>query len=328
MNKCHGCGTILQISDPNKEGYTKKIDNALCERCFRIKHYSDYKLVMKNNNDFIDILKNIGKTNSLVVLVVDLFNIPKMLDELDKYLNNRILLVLTKRDVLPLSIYDDNLLKYFDDCHLNIIDKVIISSTKNYHFDELISKIRKYQTSASVYVVGFTNAGKSTMINRLMADYTDYDSVITTSMLPSTTINTIDIKVDDTLTLIDTPGLLDDSSMMNIVDVSILKNIIPSKEIKPITYQIKDHQIIYIKDLLYVDCLNNNSLTFYVANTLDVERSFKEKNIDGLILHQVTTNDNEDIVINGLGFIKVVKKDTFKIYTLPNVDVYVRKALI
>ena len=283
---------------------------------------------MKNNNDFIDILKNIGKTNSLVVLVVDLFNIPKMLDELDKYLNNRILLVLTKRDVLPLSIYDDNLLKYFDDYHLNIIDKVIISSTKNYHFDELISKIRKYQTSASVYVVGFTNAGKSTMINRLMADYTDYDSVITTSMLPSTTINTIDIKVDDTLTLIDTPGLLDDSSMMNIVDVNILKNIIPSKEIKPITYQIKDHQIIYIKDLLYVDCLNNNSLTFYVANTLDVERSFKEKNIDGLILHQVTTNDNENIVINGLGFIKVVKKDTFKIYTLPNVDVYVRKALI
>ena len=40
MNKCTGCGIILQIVDKTKPGYTLKIDNELCERCFKIKHYN------------------------------------------------------------------------------------------------------------------------------------------------------------------------------------------------------------------------------------------------------------------------------------------------
>ena len=40
MNKkCLGCGAILQTDSIDKEGYTKNIDNDLCERCFRINHY-------------------------------------------------------------------------------------------------------------------------------------------------------------------------------------------------------------------------------------------------------------------------------------------------
>ena len=190
MNKCVGCGSILQTDDNNKEGYTKNINNSLCERCFRIKHYNDYKLISKDNNDFINILVNINKKD-LVVLVVDLFNIPKELDILNKYLNNNILLVLTKRDILPLSVYDVNLINYFDKYNLNIVDKLIISSNKNYNFDILLDKIRKNKTSNNVYVVGFTNAGKSTMINKILYNYTDIVPVITTSMLPSTTIDSI-----------------------------------------------------------------------------------------------------------------------------------------
>ena len=60
MNKCIGCGDL-----------TKRV---LCERCFRIKNYNDYKIVSKTNNDFIPILKSINEKD-LVVLVVDLFNI-------------------------------------------------------------------------------------------------------------------------------------------------------------------------------------------------------------------------------------------------------------
>ena len=103
MNKCIGCGSILQNSDVNGIGYTKDINNKLCERCFRIKNYSEYKLVSKDNQDYIDILTNIDKTDSLVVLVVDLFNIPKDLTGLSQLIHNNILLVLTKRDVLPKS---------------------------------------------------------------------------------------------------------------------------------------------------------------------------------------------------------------------------------
>ena len=55
MNKCIGCGSILQSDDNNKIGYTTNINNRLCERCFKIKNYNDYKLVSKSNNDYINI---------------------------------------------------------------------------------------------------------------------------------------------------------------------------------------------------------------------------------------------------------------------------------
>ena len=63
MNKCVGCGDIILTS------------KTLCERCFRIRNYNDYKIVSKDNNDFINILKEINKTNDLVVLLIDLFNL-------------------------------------------------------------------------------------------------------------------------------------------------------------------------------------------------------------------------------------------------------------
>ena len=328
MNKCIGCGSILQTEDSNKQGYTKNIDNVLCERCFRIKHYNDYKLISKDNNDFIKILTNINK-NDLVVLVVDLFNIPKELEILNKYLNNNILLVLTKRDILPLSVYDVNLLNYFDKYNLNIIDKVIISSIKNYNFDDLLNKINIYKTSNNVYVVGFTNAGKSSMINKILYNYTNIIPVITTSMLPSTTIDSIEIKIDDNLTLIDTPGLLDSNNIINCVDIKKMKKIIPNKEIKPITYQIKDKQTLFIDDLVRIDINSNNSLTFYISNMLNVDRTFKNTDkLTNLVKHDLYLKDNNDIVINGLGFIKVVHGCRIILYTKDNVDVYIRDSLI
>lgn len=328
MNKCLGCGSVLQTEDINSIGYTKDINNDLCERCFRIKHYNDYKLISKSNDDYIDILKSINR-NSLVVLVVDLFSIPKQLNEISKYIDNDILLVLTKRDILPLSVYDENLINYFKQYSLNIIDTLIISSIKNYNFDLLLEKINNYKKDKNVYIVGYTNAGKSTMINKLLYNYTDIKPVITTSILPSTTIDSIEIKISDDLVLIDTPGLLDDNNIINSINTNLIKKIVPNKEIKPITYQIKAKQSIFIEDIVRVDINETNSLTIYISNKLNIDRTFKDSDkLTNLVKHELQVEDDNDIVINGLGFIKVVKKSNVVIYTLDNVDVFVRKSLI
>ena len=70
MNNCLGCGSKLQSIDSSKEGYIREnnISSKLCERCFRIRNYGEYKTVVKDNNDFEPILKKIGTTNSLVIL--------------------------------------------------------------------------------------------------------------------------------------------------------------------------------------------------------------------------------------------------------------------
>lgn len=329
MNKCTGCGVELQNISDKELGYTINLDNSLCERCFRIKNYNDYKVVTKSNEDYIKILKEINKTDSLVILLVDLFDIPKALEDINKYINNKILLVLTKRDILPVSVYDENIINYFKRYKLNIVETLIISSLKNYNFDLLKNMINYYKTNNEVYIVGFTNAGKSTMINKYLYNYTDKNVSITTSPLRSTTIDSIRIDVDDNLTFIDTPGLLDEGNFLDYIDSSDIKKIVPTSEIKPKTYQVHDKQSIFIDELFRIDCENENSLTFYVSNKLKFNRVYKD--CDKLKEYKkriISVDDNQDIVINGLGFIKVVHKDVFTIYVNDDVNVYVRDALI
>ena len=329
MCKCIGCGAKLQSVNASDIGYTSHIEKKLCERCFRIRNYNEYRFVIGDNNDYIKTLKEIGKTQDLIILVVDLFNISSSLNEIGKYLNNNILLVLTKRDILPRSCYDLKLKEYFDRYNLNILDTIIISSVKNYNFDLLYEKINQYKTSDRVYVVGYTNSGKSTMINKLLYNYSSNSSYITTSNLPSTTINSIELKLNQNLTLIDTPGLLENGDIINFLSPDMIKKVIPSKEIRPITYQIKNKQSIIVDGLFRIDISNSNSLTFYISNNLNIFRKYREvTDLINLKKHKIKVNDNSDIVIQGLGFIKIVKKCEVDVYLQDGVSVYVRDSLI
>lgn len=310
MNKCIGCGDLIE-------------EKELCERCFRIKNYNDYKVVIKDNANFIPILENINKTNDLVLLVVDLFNI-KDLSEITKYIKNDILLVLTKRDLLP-NVYEEKLLNY--NYNIKCVDKIVVSSNKNYQFDELLELINKHKKSNKVYVVGYTNAGKSTMINKLIYNYSSNISSITTSPLPNTTLNTIEIKLNDDLILFDTPGLLDSGDITNYVTGKELKRLIPNKAIKPITYQIKGKQIIIVDDYLRIEA-ENIDLTLFLSNNLSIKRYYKDNDILKNLNKTVVNVNKNDVVIKGLGFIKTNKKGIINIYTLDNVDVFTRDSLI
>lgn len=325
MNKCIGCGAHLQIDDPKKEGYTISLDHTLCNRCFRINNYNEYQKIEKTNNEFIPILKKINETNSLVLVVVDILNINKDLNFITKYLNNDIILVLTKRDTLPYKVNNQKLLDY--DYGIKCVDKVIISSNKNIGLDELYEKIYQYKKDKNVYIVGYSNVGKSTLINKLIYNYSDINQTITTSMLPSTTIDSIEIPFNEELTIIDTPGIIEEGNIINEVEPEILKKIMCKKEIKPITYQIKNKQTITIEDILLIESSNNN-FTFYMSNNLKIDRKYKELNKDDLKEYTLRINENNDIVVLGLGFIKTTNSETIKIHSKYNLEIYTRKSLI
>ena len=38
--KCSGCGVLLQNDNINKEGYVDDLNKDICERCFKLKYYS------------------------------------------------------------------------------------------------------------------------------------------------------------------------------------------------------------------------------------------------------------------------------------------------
>lgn len=333
MAKCEGCGVELQTTSIMEDGYTPLKKNKLCNRCFQIKHYNNYIKTHKKHADYEAILSNINKTRSLVLLISDFFNEGEDLREIRNYFDNDIILVLNKRDALPLSINDEKIIEYYQNKYPDLfIDIVIVSSTKNYNFDKLYRTILDKKKTKKVYVVGNSNVGKSTLINKMISNYGVYDMDLTVSPYLSTTLDEVVVKIDDDLTLIDTPGLVDMSNFNSHIDNQEAKNLKISKEIKPITYQIRKKQALLIGDYFRIDYLEGekNSFTFYMSNNIKVKKVFfaGSTRLKNLPMRTFELNYGEDLVIKGLGFIKIVKECKINVYGNVNVDIYIRKSLV
>lgn len=310
MNRCSGCGGLTEREN-------------LCDRCFNIKNYNKYQQVDIKSQEFIDILKKINE-NDLVVLVIDLLNIPKNLDLFKSILKGKIILALTKFDLMPTN-NEKKFIDYFSRYNFNFIDAVCISSKNNYNLDSIYESILKNSNGNNVYFVGYTNAGKSSLINKLIYNYSNSKSEITVSCLPNTTLDTISVKLDN-IYLVDTPGILseeflDDSSS------DIIKKLSKNKKIKPISYQIKEKQYIIIENILKLEIVDND-IIIYIPSNFNVDRYYKDKDILDSNYKSFDITETSDIVIPGIGFIKVMKSGNVKITALKNLNMFTRKPLI
>ena len=335
IKKCIGCGALLQTDDPNKEGYidSKNIDNSFfCRRCFRIKNYSDCETIKKSSEDYENIFKKIASNDDLMLFLCDIFTLDDTLNKINS-LKGKVILVITKIDLLPKSVKEYKLKNYIKNNYdLKIIDVIFISAIKNYNLDLLYSYINKYKNGNNVYLIGNTNSGKSTLINRLVNAYSDNKSHITTSVFPATTLDLIYVKLNDEITLIDTPGLIDNKNYLTNLDAKLIKKITPKVEIKPRTFQMKPNQSIIIGDYARIDYLSNheNSFTIYISNEVSVKRISLNTNeyLRNLNKFAFSLENNKDIVINGLCFCKIVKDALVNVYVKNNIKVFERNNLI
>ena len=222
---CTGCGVLLQDDNITEEGYTTNIENKLCRRCFRLKNYGEYQMITKSNDEYISILEDVSRTRSLVLYVVDVLNLEKDFNDIRKYIKNKIVLVINKKDALPKSVSDEKIIEFVKEQDIDFLDIIVVSSFKNYNIDYLLERVIKLKKTKRVFVVGHTNSGKSTMINRIINNHSLNTDELTISPLPSTTLNTVEIKISDELTLTDTPGLVDHENIINHVDTKMLKKI-------------------------------------------------------------------------------------------------------
>ena len=331
IKHCSGCGVKMQDDNILGIGFTTNLDNDMCMRCFRLKNYGDYESVSSNVIDYESIFNGISNGNDLVLYVVDILNLPDNLLEIREKLDNDCILVLNKRDLLPLSVKDEKILDYLRNDHLGYADMVVVSSEKNINMDLLLNKILKHKKSKNVYVVGYTNAGKSSLISKFIKNYGDGDTKLTVAPLPTTTLDKIIIPINDELTLIDTPGLVDYDNIINFVDKKMFKKLNSKKEIKPKTYQLGENESLLIGDLVRINYLegDRNSLTFYIPNEIKIRRCrFKSDNLKNLSNKEYNVGYYEDLVIRGLGFIKIVADCKLEIFINKDVSVYTRKNMI
>lgn len=330
--KCLGCGSVLQYENVDMEGFVKMNvydKSSYCERCFKIMHYGEYS-VLDKKIDTDGIIRNINSDGiASVAFLIDALNIN---DNIRKYINkfkNKKYIIVTKRDVLPKSIKEKKLIEYIKTNICDTENIMCVSSFKNYNIDTFLEKI-KTDDVRRLYIVGFTNSGKSTFINHILTSNLK-SPTITTSSIPNTTASYITIKLNQRLTIVDTPGFIDTNAIYNYIDFSKVTKLYPKKEIKVKTFQVRSNYSVTVNDILRIENISNksNSFSFYMNDKLRYEKlSFKNDKLRILQSESFEITEPSDILINGLGFIRVTKPGLIKVFCLDLRMLSIRKSMI
>lgn len=363
---CAGCGVRLQTRNAEEAGYIPENavqrDPVICQRCFRIRHYNEAASVAVDQDDFLKLLGSIGTTDSLVIHIVDLYDFEgSLISGLQRFVgNNPVLLVVNKIDLLPKGMNMNRIRNWVQkqakSQGLRTIDVVLCSAKRNMGFDHVIEALERHRGDRDVYVVGATNVGKSTLINRLIRDYSDMERELTTSRYPGTTLDAVNIPLEDGKSIIDTPGIVYSSRMTEVVPRSFLGSLLPDKPIKPLVYQLNEKQTLFIGSLVRFDFVEGErqSFTLYISNALNVHRTKLERADDLYDNHKgellgaptleelasipewtrhslrIRQGEKQDVFISGLGWIQAngMRGALVDVYAPRGVKVLLRDSMI
>ena len=363
---CIGCGATIQTEDKTGLGFTPQsaLEKGLetgevyCQRCFRLRHYNEITDVQLTDDDFLKLLHEVGDSDALVVNVIDIFDFNgSVIPGLPRFVSgNDVLLVGNKKDILPKSVKPGKISQWLmERAHeegLRPVDVVLTSAQNKHAIREVIDKIEHYRKGRDVYVVGVTNVGKSTLINAIIQEITGDQNVITTSRFPGTTLDKIEIPLDDGSYIYDTPGIIHRHQMAHYLTAKNLKYVSPKKEIKPKTYQLSPEQTLFLGGLGRFDFIagEKQGFTAFFDNELKLHRTKlegasvfydrhlgtlltppnnKEKeDFPKLVQHVFTIKDKTDLVISGLGWIRVTGTAKVAVWAPEGVAVVTRKAII
>lgn len=287
VKRCYGCGAILQDKDPNEIGYVppekfESGEETLCERCYKLRHYSSYSKSKNFNLDYITILSHAKEEHALAVYVLNAFCLNgSFLDGIGRYLPENVLVVVNKRDCLPENYSDEfikaKVQKKMEEENIKPKDIILTSASvsKNENIDVLLSKISNLRCGKSVYFFGAYQVGKSSLINALLMDFNNKtEKMITTSPYPGTTLDVINIPLDSETYLYDTPGIYNSSSMVSFLEPTLIKYVLPRNQVRPETYMTKEGQSFVLYNLMRIDMTKGDktNLAFFKSNDMTISR--------------------------------------------------------
>ena len=339
MKKCIGCGSILQNEDSNKLGYTPNLNQDYCQRCFRLTHYGDIKNYDKyaiTNNEIIDIYDKYK--DYLFILIIDVLDVFALENDdlLNYFRKYKTYLLFNKIDLLPDNNYEKitnhflKLTKNLNKKYPNIVGMNMLSKYDDDLKDHLFDAIN-YLNIKNIVFAGRANAGKSTIINKLLQS-----NNLTTSIYPGTTLNENIIEIDD-YKIVDTPGLIDESNCLTHLSLNDYKKFNLNKQIKPKTFQLNSNQVYFYDGILYFEIKtdSNCSITFYMNNNIEIHRS-KLENSDNyyqkhygnkykLDTKKYSIDNYLTFVFKGLGIVKINGQCDIEIKYIKDSKIYTWK---
>lgn len=357
--KCPGCGAVIQSDDPSKSGYInknvleKRKDDFLCERCFKLKHYNEVKTVETKNIDFDSVFSKILTEKSLIVNIIDSFDLlGSIITNINELFPNSLVLIIANKFDLFLRSNRPTKLRtylkaYLKEKNIEFCDLLVTSSLDSASAKPIYETIKKYSRNRNVYFVGMANVGKSTLLNTISKEYGDKID-LTTSIQVGTTLDISKFKIGD-LVFGDTPGYYNPKQATYYLEKKSLNLTIPKKYIKPRIYQLYPNDTIFINGFGYVTLKSEEktAICFYVANTLMLYRTknnpdeYYNKHLTDLL---TVPNKNEinklggmkktnleidcELAISGIGFLAFSKKCSIELSLFENIAIEKRKKLI
>lgn len=304
MNKiCYGCGIKLQSNRKDNPGYIpeNKINNSeYCMRCFRMMHYGEVKQT-NTPKEAKEIINKINKDNRFVIFLVDFLNINDEVIRIFKSIKKEKMLVVNKCELIPKHIKNESV-RLFLKKHYDISDTVKLKggSLSSHHGARGILNYLKDNSIKEAYILGISNSGKSTLINDLITTCGSKVAYTTVNNKANTTLDFIRVKINEQLTLIDSPGVILKNSLNH--DVS-------GKNITAYTINMKECETVGILDNKYFFKFDSETpITFYTNH--ESKKAIKKyfKAAPGLVNTISLESDCVDVVIYGIGFISVKKR--------------------
>lgn len=208
ISTCSGCGAKFQSSDPNSSGFVPKekldrlqslhstsqeastesssIDDVvtpvICKRCFSLKQYNTALNISLSAEDYLCHLSHLRDKKALILLMVDVSDFPgSVFPDLHTLLspNSQVVIVANKVDLIPRDLTEE-WWRHFKkmlvrECkRLSLRDHEVarvhfVSAKTGLGVSELADDIvESWGNRGDVYLLGCTNAGKSTLFNRLL----------------------------------------------------------------------------------------------------------------------------------------------------------------
>lgn len=277
--KCLGCGQYFS-KEKNSPSYVENANEntKYCKRCFQLKHYG----VLENANVYDEQIKhtleNIDFSLGSTVMVLDLFDIENSLIESFKDKKN-LLLVVNKisffKQLKKMDLITDKIKNFLVTNGWN--QKVVFYDAINkFKINEIDAWIKnESKQKRKVYIVGNTNAGKSSLINALL-EFNKKEPVLSVSSIKNTTINLSKIVLDKFTSVIDTPGFTNEKNFLSIINTNKKINF---KKMSYRSYPLKDNnQIFFLEAVASIYCKQlqkdkSSSIQFFLPDNFYIHRT-------------------------------------------------------
>lgn len=237
----------------------------ICKRCHGLQYYGKVESFLRpgwsdepliSQEKFLGLLRPLREQPCVIIALVDLFDFEgSILQELDIIAgDNPVIVAANKVDLLPDSMGKHRVETWVrrELQHIGIKSLAnvggavqLISCQTGFGVDRMLEKARLIadEMNVDLYIVGAANAGKSTLLNHILGTIDTDDGPVkkragnrnawkrsvTTSPLPGTTLRFIKVDLGEGRYLYDTPGLLVQGTLTQLLTPEELKMVIPKK---------------------------------------------------------------------------------------------------